>query len=178
MQAICNQKIKTASQKSGSHSSAGPISVDAEVEKLLGGKTESELVQLEAQIRAKLRSRDCVDVEYWENLLTDLMVLKDKAHLKAISQAVISKRLERVRKQQDESAAMLVDKLCAALNGKDSNATAPASFPRREAAGLFDPQPLLSLRQADKQLRTIDESKFLAQLVRLGHHSSLPSASF
>lgn len=50
--------------------------VEADIAKLLSGKSYDHLVALQRQIQAKLASREPLDVEYWEGLLKKLLVYK------------------------------------------------------------------------------------------------------
>lgn len=50
--------------------------VEAEITKLLSGKTLVQLEQLEASVQAKLASGEPVDTDYWEGLLNSLNVWK------------------------------------------------------------------------------------------------------
>jgi len=74
-----NQKMGDASrlQGDGLHSS-----IDADIERVLRGKSASELDGMESSIESKINSGDSVDVEYWEALLRKLKVQKAKAKLR------------------------------------------------------------------------------------------------
>ena len=55
--------------------------VEADINKLLEGKSYDHLVVLQKQIQAKLASGEPIDVEYWENLLKKLLVWKAKVRM-------------------------------------------------------------------------------------------------
>ena len=102
MQIICNdrrEKLKPAGREGRAVSS-----VAADVDKLLGPKTYEQLEALEKQIRAKLRSNEPIDVDYWEQLLRNLLIYKAKAKLKKVYQSVLDSRLDTLRKEQEEGA--------------------------------------------------------------------------
>lgn len=71
---------------------------------MLSGKTYEQLVQLQDQVRAKLRSGEPLDVEYWEGLLKSLVVWRAKAKLRDMHEVVLSNRLEYLRKRQRDQA--------------------------------------------------------------------------
>lgn len=52
--------------------------VEADVRKLLDGKTHSELVELQLDIESQLRSGSAKVVEYWEAVLKRLDIYKAK----------------------------------------------------------------------------------------------------
>ena len=55
--------------------------VEADINRLLEGKTYDHLVVLQRQIQAKLASGEPIDVEYWEGLLKKLLVWKAKVRI-------------------------------------------------------------------------------------------------
>ena len=52
--------------------------VKADINNMLTDKTFDELAALQSQVQRKLASREPMDVEYWENLLKELVVWKAK----------------------------------------------------------------------------------------------------
>jgi hypothetical protein len=52
--------------------------VEADIAKLLSGKTYDQLLSLQRQIQEKLSSGEPVDTDYWEALLQKLLVWKSK----------------------------------------------------------------------------------------------------
>ena len=172
---ICNdrrQKLKPMGPEGRAVSS-----VAADVDKLLGPKTYEQLEVLEKQIRAKLRSNEPIDVDYWEQLLRSLLIWKAKAKLKKVYQSVLDSRLDILRKQQQEDAEGVRLKLQEVLAGPatvveegsvDQMAT---SMPLVRAQPKFpysrncDPEPLLKLRVEDKSSEVVDESVFLQKVV-------------
>ena len=59
--------------------------VKAEISTLLADKTYDQLLGLQSQVQRKLNSGDPIDVEYWENLLKELIVWKAKVRSSSFS---------------------------------------------------------------------------------------------
>lgn len=194
MQIICNdrrQKLKPLGPDERAVSS-----VAADVDKLLGPKTYGQLESLEGQIRAKLRSNEPIDTDYWEQLLKSLLIWKAKAKLKKVYQSVLDARLDALRKEQKEAAEGVQKKLQELLSGpapvveegSDRQNSIAAQTPRRQPHFVYsekhDPEPLLKLRTEDKSGEIVDESDFLKKVVaerrkvlKLGYVPSRPVAS-
>lgn len=168
MQIICNdrrQKLRPQGPDGRAVSS-----VAADVDKLLGPKTYEQLEALEKQIRAKLKSNEPIDEDYWQQLLRSLLIWKAKAKLKKVYQSLIEGRLEKLRKEQAEDARMVQERVRNVLRGPvpvvEEGSDAQISevvqrqppFPYSEK---YDPEPLLKLRPEDKSSEVIDESTFL-----------------
>ncbi|KAI7868629.1 mid region of cactin-domain-containing protein [Spinellus fusiger] len=86
-------------------------SVHLDIQRVLSGKTVSQLTVLQDQILRKLRSNEPVDVEYWENLLKELVVFKAKAKLNSMHQELLAKRLNQLRMRQREEALKVQEEL-------------------------------------------------------------------
>ncbi|KAG0166300.1 hypothetical protein DFQ28_007550 [Apophysomyces sp. BC1034] len=86
-------------------------SVNQDIQRVLSGKTYTQLTVLQGQIMKKLSSNEPVDVEYWENLLKELVVYKAKAKLNAMHQELLSKRLHQLRTRQREEALKVQEEL-------------------------------------------------------------------
>lgn len=86
-------------------------SVKEDVDRILSGKTYDQLSVLQQQIMRKLSSNEPVDVEYWENLLRELVVYKAKAKLTDMHQELLAKRLQQLRTRQREEAAKVQEEL-------------------------------------------------------------------
>ncbi|KAF7721123.1 hypothetical protein EC973_005388 [Apophysomyces ossiformis] len=86
-------------------------SVNQDIQRVLSGKTYSQLTVLQSQIMKKLSSNEPVDVEYWENLLKELVVFKAKAKLNTMHQELLSKRLQQLRTRQREEALKVQEEL-------------------------------------------------------------------
>lgn len=176
MQIICHdrrQKLKPAGPEGRAVGS-----VAADVDKLLAPKTFEQLEALERQIKAKLRSNEPIDTDYWEQLLRSLLVWKAKAKLKKVYQSVVESRLEALRNAQKEDAQSVRSKMQDFLmgprrvieEGAEENGEAPDSgtlaFPQPslEYSQNLDPESLLKLRPEDKSLEVVDEADFLQKV--------------
>jgi len=62
------------------------------IDELLRTKTYDELLTLESQIQAKLRSDEPMDVDYWQQLLRSLKIYKAKERLRAMHEPVLRSR--------------------------------------------------------------------------------------
>lgn len=87
------------------------ISVNQDIHRILSGKTVSQLSVLQDQIMRKLHSNEPVDVEYWENLLKELVVYKAKAKLNDMHQEILATRLQQLRDRQREEALKVQEEL-------------------------------------------------------------------
>ncbi|KAI9801896.1 MAG: hypothetical protein M1833_002210 [Piccolia ochrophora] len=153
-------------------------SVSSDVDRLLQPKTFAELEVLEKQIIKKLNSNEPIDVDYWEQLLRSLGVWKARAKLKKVYQSVIDARLENLRRQQQEDAENVRQKLQDILvgsravveegnnpigQGEDGNALEVTNARTLYSKDL-DPEPLLKLKNEDKGLEVVDERAFLQRV--------------
>ncbi|RAL67881.1 hypothetical protein DID88_008606 [Monilinia fructigena] len=175
MQIICNNLRQKLKPLGPDERAVG--SVAADVDKLLAPKSYEQLESLEVQIRAKLRSNEPIDTDYWEQLLKSLLIWKAKAKLKKVYQSVLDTRLEALRKEQQEIAEGVQKKLQELLSGpalvveegSDRPNSIAAQTPRRQPHFVYsekhDPEPLLKLRTEDKSGEIIDESDFLKKIV-------------
>jgi hypothetical protein len=148
-------------------------SVAADVDRLLGSKSFTELETLEKQIKTKLRSNEPIDTDYWEHLLKSTQVFKARAKLRSMSRAIVDKRLEALRKQQKQEADAVKERLQPVLEITASTGSQQAG------ATLYDPEPLLKVRAEDKGLQVLDEDAFLRdvtdkrrRIIRLGYVSA------
>ncbi|KAF8111718.1 hypothetical protein N665_0073s0074 [Sinapis alba] len=76
--------------------------VEADVRKLLDGKTHSELVELQLDIESQLRSGSAKVVEYWEAVLKRLDIYKAKACLKEIHAEMLRRHLHRLEQRSED----------------------------------------------------------------------------
>lgn len=79
------------------HEGRAVSSVSSEIDKILSPKTFEQLEALEKQIKAKLRSDEQIDTDYWEQLLKNLLVFKAKARLNKICDQIKESRIELLR---------------------------------------------------------------------------------
>ncbi|KAG9241570.1 mid region of cactin-domain-containing protein [Calycina marina] len=178
METIC--KDRREKLKPIGHDGRAVNSVASDVDKLLGPKTSEQLEALEKQIKAKLRSDEPIDVDYWEQLLRSLLVWKAKAKLKKVYQSVLDSRLEALQKEQREEADIVREKLqnllacgTAVADGKsDSSANAHDMKNGFPYSSRYDPEPLLKLQTNDKSRNVIDEPDFV-HWISAGRHKVL-----
>ena len=176
MQIICNDRREKMKPVGREGRAVG--SVLSDVDKLLGPKSYEDLEKLETQIRAKLRSNEPIDVDYWEQLLRSLLTWKAKAKLKKVYQSVLDTRLETLRNQQFEDAQGVRAKLEELLSGpspvleEGTDDSAVSSITQDARSQLvfrysshYDPEPLLKLRIEEKTSEIQDESAFLQKVV-------------
>lgn len=91
------------------HEGRSVSTVSSEIDKILGPKTFEQLEALEKQIKAKLRSDEQIDTDYWEQLLKSLLVFKAKAKLKKICDQIKESRIEQLKIYNPAKAAALND---------------------------------------------------------------------
>ncbi|KAI1486335.1 mid region of cactin-domain-containing protein [Biscogniauxia mediterranea] len=101
-------------------------SVISDVDKILGPKNLEQLEKLEVQIKAKLRSDEVMDTDYWEQLLKSLLIFKAKAKLKAIHEAIKESRIKLLQQRDPEKAK--------ALAGSEPSSTAAGVDSHNEPA--------------------------------------------
>ncbi|KAF4312856.1 hypothetical protein GTA08_BOTSDO11710 [Botryosphaeria dothidea] len=156
MKVIC--KDRRQKSKSSGPEARGVNTVAADVDRLLSPKSLEELEALEKQIRRKLDSNEPIDVDYWEHLLKSLLVWKAKAKLRRLSQTIVNSRLQGLRKQQEQEALAVQEKLREVLG---SSSLAQSSVTYKQA---LDPEPFLKLRPEDKALESDEEKAFLEKI--------------
>ena len=79
-------------------------SVAEDINKILAPKTHEQLSALEKQIKVKLRSDEDIDTDYWEQLLSSLLVWKSKAILKRIQDEVQQNQLKVTQRSANAQA--------------------------------------------------------------------------
>jgi hypothetical protein len=171
MKVICKDRRRAAPSKL--QTARGMSSVTPEIDRLLGPKTHEQLETLEKQVKAKLRSNDDIDVDYWENLLKSLSIYKAKARLRQVSKSVLGARLETLRQQQEQEAMALRNKVRESLKSSSLNAPEDQAL-STESPATLDPEPLLRLNPEDKTLNSMEEEEFKQRLV-CGHSMDIRS---
>ena len=136
-------------------------SVSADVERLLAPKTAEELETLKAQVTKKLQSNEPIDVEYWEQLLGNILVYSAKAALDEVYKSVVDSRLAELRRSESKEALLSKQKLEVLLS---RCRPALSSAPIIQYSEQLDPEPLLRLKPEDKALETIMEKDFMANI--------------
>jgi hypothetical protein len=162
MKVICKDRRRAAPGKL--QTARGMSSVTPEIDRLLAPKTHEQLETLEKQVKAKLRSNDDIDVDYWENLLKSLSIYKAKARLRQVSKSVLGARLETLRQQQEQEASALRNKIRESLK-TSSLAASEEQAPHAASPAALDPEPLLRLNPEDKSLASLEEDEFKQKLV-------------
>ncbi|XP_066921803.1 splicing factor Cactin-like isoform X1 [Clytia hemisphaerica] len=72
-------------------------SVQTDVNTIFKGKTYSQLIALQKQIRAKIKAGGSIDVGYWETLLQQLKAIMAKTRLKERHQKMLKGKLEEMK---------------------------------------------------------------------------------
>ncbi|KAL2756534.1 hypothetical protein ACRALDRAFT_1048831 [Sodiomyces alcalophilus JCM 7366] len=73
--------------------------VSADIDKILSPKTYEQLEALERQVKAKLRSDEDIDTDYWEQLLRSLLGWKAKAKVKKMYEEIKESRAAVLKRQ-------------------------------------------------------------------------------
>lgn len=165
MKLVCKDRRQT--QRDQGRSARGISSVSSELDRVLGPKNHEELEALEKQVKEKLRSDEDIDVDYWETLLKRLAIHKAKAKLRKVSESVTNARLDALRKQQQQEAMLLQERLRENMSSGASVELQGADEVASKAAvsTAFDPEPFLKLSAEDKTMNIIDEVDFVRQTV-------------
>ncbi|KAK7698151.1 hypothetical protein SLS64_012826 [Diaporthe eres] len=134
---------RRAKLQGNDHEGRAVSSVSSDVDRILGPKTFEQLESLEKQIKAKLQSDEHIDTDYWQGLLSNLLVYKAKAKLRKICEAIKESRIEQFRTMNPAKADALasadVDGPRAAVNSGGTTSRAqnlpPAATSSAGAAG-------------------------------------------
>lgn len=149
----------------------GAQSVASDVDHLFGTKSLTELETLGKQIKAKLSANEPIDIEYWENLLQKLTSWKARAKLRQVSQSIVGNQLQGLRKQQQEEANTMKDRLAVVFStsraavGRSNTGKEDHSLENEQVSTLLDPESMLKIRTEDKALEIQDENIFLETVV-------------
>lgn len=159
---VCDDKLEELKEEEAN--AAGPSAVAAinvrqdpeergRINNMLSSKSTEELQQIQDQVRAKLASGEPVDVEYWERVLKSIVVWRAKARLRDMHEAVLSNRLEYLRRKQRDEAARQQQELLL-QTGDDSEEEPEAAIDEEDAAkadadaeeaaldALYDPEEM------------------------------------
>lgn len=99
---VCDDKQRALrGDAEGTHVDA---SILAETDAMLSSKSADELLELQRQIRAKLRSGEPLDVEYWEGLLRRIVVWRSIAKLRDVHELVQKQRSAQLQQRQRAEA--------------------------------------------------------------------------
>ncbi|XP_027091619.1 splicing factor Cactin-like isoform X1 [Coffea arabica] len=155
-------------EERGMHSS-----IEADVKRLLQGKSYVELEALQSQIEAQMQSGTAKVVEYWEAVLKRLHIFKAKACLKEIHAKLLRKHLQRLEKplevgDSERELTPQPDEEDAGSDGKDAETLSPEPIVHEdtpeldEEAGSYSPQ----LIHGDENEEAIDPEEDRAVLER------------
>lgn len=142
---------EVVAEERGLHSS-----IEADVKKLLDGKSFAALEQLHSEIESQMSSGRAKVVEYWEAVLKRIHIYKAKACLKEIHNKMLRKHLERLEQPDGSYRDMERDKTASPIVEEQSDHDqkedeVPLSPPRHEPmekedeeeeAGSFSPELL------------------------------------
>ncbi|KAI5454835.1 hypothetical protein NCC49_002117 [Naganishia albida] len=156
--------------------------VEADISRLLEGKSYEQLLGLEENVKTKLASREPIDVDYWEGLLRSLQVWKAKSKLHQIHVVVIKNRLEQLRQKQRHQAIKVQEELGGTLANSAAIADATEvteaeaeaveeaeeieEYSREMSPGLLDPG---KLPPEDRNLPIVHEEDELRALFAARH---------
>ncbi|KAH6900446.1 mid region of cactin-domain-containing protein [Thelonectria olida] len=101
-------------------------SVSTDIDKILAPKTHEQLEALEKQIKAKLRSDEDIDTDYWEQLLRSLRVWKARAKLNLVYEEIKSNRINAL-KSKDPAKAKALEEGFPVSSTSQALASSPAS---------------------------------------------------
>ncbi|KAF5369986.1 hypothetical protein D9758_001303 [Tetrapyrgos nigripes] len=161
MMVVCKDRLDRikSSERIGIEAVAA---VEADISRLLSGKSYNELAALQRQIQDKLTSGEPVDTDYWESLLKKLLVWKAKANLKSLHEVVVRNRLEQLRKRQRDEALQAQEEL---LAGVAKSASSGAKVIAGTATALSEPVNAELVEEYDRAMSPplIDITKLPAE---------------
>ncbi|KAI0997063.1 hypothetical protein K3495_g11125 [Podosphaera aphanis] len=174
MQIICNDRSQKLNPLENERRIVGSVASD--VEKLLSPKTLEQLEALEIKIRAKLKSNEPIDIDYWNQLLRSLLLMKARAKLKKVYQSVLDARLDSLHKKHIEDAEKAQSKMLSLLTAaalpdnsqNECNSTGLAHTyyqPPFPYSRKYDPESALKLNPSDKIIGVVEETHFIQKLV-------------
>lgn len=165
---MCDDRIRKATRTLREGRSVAAVST--ELDKLLNPKSSAELSVLEKQVERKLGSDEPIDVEYWEQLLRDIVVYKARAELNQYGHSIISNRAQTYLQQQKREAVSFRNLLTTSLSSIGDAASvekAMSSSLTSVATNLdvFDPDAALKIQPGDGEFKIIDENIFFDENV-------------
>ena len=171
---VCDDKLEELKEdQDRATGAAANVRQDPEergrINTMLSSKSAEELQQLQVQVRAKLASGEPVDVEYWERVLKSIVVWRAKARLRDMHEAVLSNRLEYLRRKQRDEATRQQQELLhqtgadsddedVAQDAPDARDVAEDESKREEAIleALYDPEEMEPVSIEESQLNYED----------------------
>lgn len=140
MKLVCKDRLEVYAKDGSSGAARGIGSVAAELDKVLAPKTLVQLEALEGQIRAKLRSDDDIDVDYWESLLRRLKVHEARQKLRQVARGVVGSRWTQLRSEQELDAEQMRKRIDSRFTGEQEVDTISV-----KATTILDPPSLLKV---------------------------------
>lgn len=128
---LCNDRRQSLGGLN--HEGRAVSTVSSEIDKILGPKSLAQLEALEKQIKAKLRSDEQIDTDYWEQLLNSLMIFKAKATVQKICDEIKESRLEQLRRT-DPAKAEALESSGASAPEPSTKLGGPSRQPTRQPA--------------------------------------------
>ncbi|KAK3187115.1 hypothetical protein K4F52_004016 [Lecanicillium sp. MT-2017a] len=136
-------------------------SVADDIDRILEPKTYDQLEGLEKQIRAKLRSDEDIDIDYWEQLLNSLLVWKSKAVLSRTVETISEKKKQRQSKlggakpagaaptpvTQPTNSAIAASQSAAASGNDDASQATKALYDREAARGVSENEEVFAAEE-------------------------------
>ncbi|CAF2310172.1 unnamed protein product [Brassica napus] len=134
--------------------------VEADVRKLLDGKTHSELVELQLDIESQLRSGSAKVVEYWEAVLKRLDIYKAKACLKEIHAEMLRRHLHRLEQRSEDVEAN--HRLSPVVEGNEEEIN---DMNHSDAEEAFSPEPIAEEEEEEAYVETEAAGSFSPELM-------------
>ncbi|KAL6860020.1 hypothetical protein ACO1O0_004045 [Amphichorda felina] len=147
LQSLCaTQKVKLSPEKNEERVVS---SVADDIDKILAPKTYEQLDALEGQIKAKLRSTEDIDTDYWEQLLRSLAVWKSKATLSKVYNAITEARRKRLEERGPVPGAKAPSAGTSAQTGDGATAVTQSAASSSSAAQERAPPGTARFSQAE-----------------------------
>ncbi|KAF3608235.1 hypothetical protein DY000_02044320 [Brassica cretica] len=134
--------------------------VEADVRKLLDGKTHSELVELQLDIESQLRSGSAKVVEYWEAVLKRLDIYKAKACLKEIHAEMLRRHLHRLEQRSED--VEVNHRLSPVVEGNEEEIN---DMNHSDAEEAFSPEPIAEEEEEEADVEAEAAGSFSPELM-------------
>ncbi|PWN29792.1 hypothetical protein BDZ90DRAFT_230639 [Jaminaea rosea] len=168
---VCDDKLADLreAEQQGEDGDAGRPRMDptikANMNRMLAEKSYEDLKALQGQVRAKLRSDEAIDVEYWEGLLRQIVVWRAKAKLRDLHEVVLENRLEYLRRKQRHEAERQQEELVAQLGEEGRDYIEEADEAMQEEVAAAGPSSATAVASSsawdpeEMEPRALDESR-------------------
>ena len=94
---VCDDRCRRTQHQEPTH--VDP-SILADADALLADKSADELLELQTSIRAKMRSGEPLDVEYWDMMLQRIVVWRSVAKLRAVYEKTVREKIAKLQHEQ------------------------------------------------------------------------------